>query len=180
MAVVKANNKMATEQLNLLLEICFFKRNKAYEPVMIQMVMRKTNIETDPFSGEVTTSVSEIVFEVPLITILPLSSLAVEHIDIEMGMEIHTQIDIDEDTERPALLPASKLQRKRNIALAGSLQASPKPSSKNEDVSESISTNVSINVNAGQLPLPLGLTTVLDAYSKTIFVVDDKDNRDPS
>ena len=89
-AAAKANSAMALTQTMFMLDTCFKKKNISgsgkppvynYEPIMIDMVLTRSVITQgmDTTKGIPQASTK---FTLPLLTILPINSLAVETVDI--------------------------------------------------------------------------------------------------
>lgn len=174
-AIVKANEKMATEQVKLLMKICFWKDGDVYVPVMITMVIRRGVIDPGDDKESVSIRQIETTFQVPLITLIPISSLAVEEVDIEFDMDVHSHYEFNEDLDRDLFGDAS-LSVTKPIELAGSISYESNKS-ESEEADESRSASISISVTAGSLPLPLGVITILEAYSKSIYPSDASQER---
>ena len=79
---------MAQEQVKLLMQSYFSKTGDVYEPVMITMSLHRSVVEQ---GEDDSTSICPVNtnFPVPLITLLPLNSLAVEEGDIHFGMNTY-------------------------------------------------------------------------------------------
>ena len=95
-AAAKANSAMALTQTMFMLDTCFKKKNISgsekppvynYEPIMIDMVLTRSVITQgmDTTKGIPQASTK---FTLPLLTILPINSLAVETVDINFEMEV--------------------------------------------------------------------------------------------
>lgn len=169
-AIVKANEMMATEQVKLLMHICFSRTGNVYEPVMITMSMRRGVIDPGDDKESVSIRQVETTFQVPLITLLPISSLAIEDVDIEFDMDVQSHYEFNEDRDENLFGDVS-LSRSKSCELAGSITYESRKS-ESEEADESRAAKVSISVSAGNLPLPLGVSTILEAYSKSIYPSD--------
>lgn len=179
-AIAKANHMMAAEQVKLLMKICFSKKeDDVYEPVMIRMSIRRATIETgdDDDSGAIRHLTTH--FEVPLITLLPLNSLAIESMDFKFDMDVHTHHEVDEKHD-PGLLSADA-PPPQVYELAGSICHELGDETGSTGVGRSRAAPMSISVSTLKHPLPLGVTTIVQAYSKAIQPVDDssKDTAEP-
>ena len=95
-AAAKANSAMALTQTRFMLDTCFnmAKEDKdgktiptQYEPIMIDMILTRSVISEDK-DGKVSVTPASTKFTLPLLTILPINSLAVETVDINFEMEV--------------------------------------------------------------------------------------------
>jgi hypothetical protein len=174
---------MALTQTSFLLSTCFSKKDvdnkdSKYEPIMIEMSLtRSALVPTDPKQpgGELEIKTFTTTFNLPLLTILPLNSLAVETVDIEFEMEVKSSFS-EEDTK------TSENERKGegsfeakmdwgpfSVTVKGSASYSSKDSSThNTHYEKSNSAKYTANVHAGQLPLPKGVNTIIEAFTQAI------------
>lgn len=179
-AASNANSAMAREQAKFLMEFCFKQDGDSYTPVMIEMHLHQSTLEP----GETRDDPHKIrrintIFQIPLITIIPINSLAVETVDVEFDLEISSQHQHDDeesdkkDTQSelhgsgtgPKLRGKISYDSKENI----NQTATNKYRSQN-------SSKLKVNVHAGQLPLPVGVTMMIDLYSKTVHPTEQKEN----
>ncbi|MCW3102329.1 MAG: hypothetical protein JWO09_769 [Bacteroidetes bacterium] len=162
-AASKANVAMVTGQARFLLEYCFEKNEKTntHEPKMITMSLSKGIINSSKNPGDADyIRLETINFTLPLLCIIPLSSIAVDKVTIDFDMEITSVTSYESESgilEKRAIL---------NGKISNSSQENT-DSSKNQYKSQS-SSKLKVNVNAGPLPLPLGILTILDMYNKAI------------
>lgn len=93
-AAAKANSAMALTQTKFMIDTCFNKVTEAnkptnYSPIMIDMILVRgvitpgAKVGDSPTISQVSTK-----FSLPLLTIIPLNSLAVETVDIGFEMEV--------------------------------------------------------------------------------------------
>ena len=90
-AASKANVMMLTGQAQFLLDYCFTKEEGSdlRQPLMIEMVLSQPVVDhtkqpTDP--GYI--SINKMAFQVPLLCLLPLNSLAIDKINVDFDLEI--------------------------------------------------------------------------------------------
>ena len=142
-AAAEANAKMSQAQVDFLLECCFTKNGDSYAPKMIQMELSRTVI-TPAAPGEADQSTKMVdattTFNLPLLTLVPVNNLAINNLDVNFEMDI-THLDIDAAGE-PQLL--GKVMKDREIE----------------------GFQMDITINAEQVPLPAGIVTIIDAFSK--------------
>lgn len=159
-AASKANVVMVTGQKNFLLDYCFErKKDGNYEPIMIQMSISKGVVENDPVTGDPILKKFDLAFSVPLLCLVPLSSLAVDKVTVDFDMEITSATSRDANND----IIDSKVQLNGRI----SNRPTPGDSDKAQNTSQ-MKSKLSVNINAGPLPLPVGILTILDLYTKAI------------
>ena len=104
-AAAKANSAMALTQTRFMLDTCFnmAKEDKdgktiptQYEPIMIDMILTRSVISEDK-DGKVSVTPASTKFTLPLLTILPINSLAVETVDINFEMEVKSSFSEDDN-----------------------------------------------------------------------------------
>ena len=104
-AAAKANSAMALTQTRFMLDTCFnmAKKDKGgneiptqYEPIMIDMILTRSVISEDK-DGKVSVIPASTKFTLPLLTILPINSLAVETVDINFEMEVKSSFSEDDN-----------------------------------------------------------------------------------
>jgi len=115
------------------------------------------------------------VFNLPLLTIIPLNSLAVETVDITFEMEVkssYAETQNDESVkERKAegSFEAKLGWGPLSVSIKGSASYDQKDSSThNTHYEKSNSAKYTINVHAAQLPLPKGVNTIIEAFAQSI------------
>ncbi|MCP4746489.1 MAG: DUF2589 domain-containing protein [Desulfobacteraceae bacterium] len=186
-AAARANSMMAMTQTKFLMDTCFKKQKKGdqelYEPITIDLSLTRALIQ--PESGTSTTTqpapkVANITttFRLPLLTILPLNSLAVQTADVEFEMEVKSSYSDEvshsqqESTDANASFETKIKAWFVSTDIKGSI--SHKSSSSSSDKShyqKSNSANYTVKVHAGQLPLPQGVNTIIQAYTNCITPV---------
>lgn len=169
-AASKANVVMMTGQQRFLLDYCFTRREEddgsiSYDPILINMVMVQSFIdhskeEDDPgFMRQV-----KLGFSVPLLCLVPFSSLAIEKLKIDFEIEL-TTATVRSTTTADGTIVGAKTQ------LSGRISSSSDDaggSTKSRYRSRRSST-LKLSVDIGQLPLPTGVLTILDMYTKAIL-----------
>ena len=175
-AAAKANAAMALTQTAFLLDTCFKKDDKEnYEPIMISMSLTRGVIEPGKDGAPSTISSVKTSFELPLLTIIPLNSLGVDEVNISFEMEVKSSYGEDTHEEKSKdLKAASTFEAKIGIGpfsakITGSVSYDQKESSsKDTHYQKSNSAKYTVKVHAKQLPLPQGVTTIIDVFSKAI------------
>ena len=187
MAAANANQSMALTQTKFMLDTCFTKTGSAdtkdlnYSPIMIQMTLTRGVISqgpADPATGKTPDPVIQqfdTKFNLPLLTIIPLNSLAVDTVNITFDMEVKSSASEDHSEEHTKELKAQVDFEAKFKAGCFSVSVKGSVSVDNKDVSsdkshyeKSNSAKYHVDVHASQLPLPKGVTTIIDAFSKAI------------
>lgn len=170
-AIVKANDMMARQQVKLLMQNCFSGAGDVYKPVMVTMSMRRGVIEPGDDNDSVSIRQIDTSFQVPLITLLPINSLLIEAVDIKFDMDVHTHHEVIEEGDDRLFGDVSSSPTK-SYELAGSIKYEPRDKTEGAEVGGSGAAPVSISVSTGKLPLPLGVSTIVQAYSQAIHPSD--------
>lgn len=168
-AASKANVMMLTGQTHFLLDYCFNKVGDMYQPVMIEMLLTQPVIDAtkqpaDP--GYI--SIEKMAFQVPLLCLLSLNSLAIDKVSVDFDLEItsvgsyQSNVDI---VEKKAVL---------NGRVAPTSQNTGK--SAEEQYTDRTSSRLKVNLNASSLPLPKGVLVILDLYTKAIQSIPQKNS----
>lgn len=174
-ASATANSAMAMTQTKFLLDTCFNKIDDGYEPIMISMTLTRGVITPGEEGKEATIQPLSTKFELPLLTIIPLNSLAVDNVDIKFEMEVKSSYGEDTSEAKSTEL-ASKVDFESKFS-CGCFSASVKgsvsydqkeSSSKDTHYQKSNNAKYTVGVHAGQIPLPQGVTTIIDVFSKAI------------
>ncbi len=170
-AIVDAQSKMAREQVKLLLQNCFTFNGEFYQPKVIKMCITRAVIEQR--GPDKPPELEQIItfFDLPLISIFPFNSLGIEAVDIHFDIDISTQYTIEIDWEN---IPSDTDQASSfntdhdtEVQMLGKVTSS---AFTNKKKTESISSDssYSVDVVAAPLPLPPGLLSIIDVYTKAI------------
>ncbi|TCC90058.1 DUF2589 domain-containing protein [Pedobacter frigiditerrae] len=189
-AVSKANVVMAQGQTRFLLEYCFKKNGDGYEPILIQMALTKPVIDRGKVAVkaiaasapgvipvveavEAAPAVPQSIqlvtthFSLPLLTIVPMNSLVVDKVTIDFDMEITSVASKPSNGTNES---GNKITD-RKAQLYGKVSDSGSNSNRDSKNQSKISNKVKININAATLPLPAGVLTIIDLYTKSIQAV---------
>lgn len=147
---------MLSGQARFLLDYCFSLENGIYKPVMIPMTITKSVIDENDDENFRQT---ELVFQVPLLCLLPMNSLAVNEVKLNFGMEI-TSI-----SSYAAKLKTNLIERK--AVLKGRISPGGNMCKKGKE-NKKESTNFNVEITAGPLPLPKGVLSIIDLYTNAI------------
>ncbi len=114
-------------------------------------------------------------FNLPLLTIIPLNSLAVTTVDIIFEMEVNSSFDERQtDTKESESKGEGSFEAKVgwgpvSVTIRGSASYDSKDSSTHDThYQKSNSAKYTVNVTAGQLPLPKGVNTIIEAFTQSI------------
>ena len=113
---------------------------------------------------------------------MPLNSLAVDNVDVNFEMEVKSSFSNDKETSSESEKAAEGSFSAKvgwgcfSAEVSGSVSASSKNSSSEKSHYEkSNSAKYTINAHAGQLPLPEGVTTIIQAFSQCIAPIQLKE-----
>lgn len=177
-AAAKANSAMALSQTKFMLDTCFQlekKENDAavYKPIMVKMLLTRSVIKQNESGMEITPISTE--FNLPLLTIMPFNSLAVDNVSVNFEMEVKSSYSEEENEEKEKKISAeATLEGKLgwgllSVSIKGNASYSTRDSeTHNTHYEKNNSAKYTVNVHAGQLPLPKGVNTIIEAFSKAI------------
>lgn len=172
-ATASANSMMAREQVKFLMDFCFQKDGDGFQPVMIEMIMMRSEMVPDDSSSKVDIKRYVSKFSLPLLTIIPLNTLSVNDFEIDFDMEI-TSLEQSQQKSDSLHEGESSGEQTSEVKFMG------KVSNKDQQTSSSqyerkVNSKLSINIKGGQQPLPLGLTSIIDLFSKNMEPIDIKE-----
>jgi hypothetical protein len=177
-AAAKANSAMALTQTKFMLDTCFSydDTTKGYTPIMINMSLTRGVIipNDDPAVGpEIKPIVTK--FDLPILTIIPLNSLAVDNVDINFEMEVKSSYGEETSkTQETAISVDTSWEVKAgwgpiSATIKGSASYDSKDSASfSSHYEKSNSAKYTVNVHAGQLKLPKGVNVIIEAFTKAI------------
>ncbi len=176
-AAANANAAMAVTQTKFILDTCFSKtENGEYKPVMIKMSLTRGVITPGPKEGD-KPSIEPVVttFDLPLITIIPINSLGVDNVDITFEMEVKSSYGEDQSKSQETEISASAEWEVKvgwgpvSASVKGTASYDSKDTSSfSSHYEKSNSAKYTVNVHAGQLPVPKGVNTIIEAYTLAI------------
>jgi len=171
-----------------MLDTCFSQKGTAeapnYVPVMIKMELTRGVIQPQspnadgtipmPQMEEVTTA-----FNLPLLTIIPLNSLAVDDVNITFEMEVKSSFSEENATSSETSVAAEASFEVKvgwgpvSATVRGSASYDHKDSATHSThYQKSNSAKYTVSVHAGQLPLPKGVNTIIEAFSNAIEPIE--------
>ena len=164
-----------------------------YAPIMI--VMQLTRGVITPAQKAVLDSTGQVVvpavpttvqsmtttFNLPLLTIVPLNSLAVQTVDITFEMEVKSSFAEDtSETKEKEIKGSAEFEAKVGWGpFSASIKASASYDQKDSSTHDthyqkSNSAKYTVNVHAGQLPLPAGVNIIIQAFANSISPIEVK------
>lgn len=198
-AAAKGNASMALTQTKFLLDTCFNKvqsgtssgsgaGNVSYKPIMIEMSLSRPVIDqsggatgsgSGTGSGGATFTNVETKFNLPLLTIIPINSLGVDNVDITFEMEVKSSFSedtsktIENSTHAQASFEAKMGWGPFSATIKGSASYDHKDSETHSThYQKSNSAKYTVNVHAGQLPVPKGVNTIIQAFTNAIQPIE--------
>lgn len=192
-AAAKANAAMALTQTRFLMETCFNKiesqekdaqgnpKSVSYKPIMIEMSLERGVMTTVEADNKKTLQIKPVVtrFNLPLLTIIPVNSLGVNNVDITFEMEVKSSYSETENESKEAESKGEGSFETKlgwgplSVSIKGSASYSSRDSSTHDTHYEkSNSAKYTVNVHAGQLPVPKGVNTVIEAFTQAIQPIE--------
>ena len=114
-------------------------------------------------------------FNLPLLTIVPLNSLAVSTVDISFEMEVNSSFSEDQSEQKSAESKGEGSFEAKvgwgpvSVTIRGSASYDSKDSSTHDThYQKSNSAKYTVAVHAAQLPLPKGVNTIIEAFTQSI------------
>ena len=179
-AAAKSNATMCLTQTKFMLDTCFSKTDETLEPIMIDLILVRgvmtsgANPGDPPVISQVSTK-----FRLPLLTIVPINSLAVQSVDINFEMEVKSSFAEDTSkTKEKDIQAAASFEAKVGYgpftaSVKGSASYSQKDSeTHNTHYQKSNSAKYTIAVHAGQLPIPKGVNIIIEAFAQCIQPIE--------
>ncbi|CZF81431.1 hypothetical protein GCE9029_02605 [Grimontia celer] len=185
-AAAQANSMMAVTQTKFMLDTCFNKKSDTedkgkdtLEPIMVTMQITRGVItegetkEGDPPEVNVTEVTTE--FDVPLLTIVPLNSLGVDNVQVDFEMEVKSSYTDESSqstsskTSEQGSFSAKLGEGWWSVEVKGSISHdSQSASAQKSTYQKSNNAKYTVSVHAGQLSLPEGVTTIIQAFTNSI------------
>ncbi len=173
-ATADANAMVAQAQTNFLLSTCFEKQDndsKVLKPIMVHFRLERKVLGPD---GTLKKKPVEMVFSIPLMSLIPINSLAVESLKVSFEMEVKSSIEISKETAEDSKknvedgLSGAYKSHQFTTEMYGTLNSASSEKSKSV-------ARYEIDLTAGQLPLPKGVTTILDIFIKNMAPIPTED-----
>jgi hypothetical protein len=162
-AATDANGMIAKAQTALLLDTCFEPgdgEGDSLKPIMLSFDIERSIIDKD---GKTLPETAKMRVSLPLLTLIPINSMAVETLKVSFEMEVRSS------TEHKSQSGGQQGGSDEDDEFGTQMYGSVAKSGKSEQSGKNSATaHYEIELQAGQLPLPKGLTTIIDAFSKNI------------
>lgn len=177
MAAAKANHQMGCDQVNYLLSTCFTTSgdgdSKNYQPVMIAMTVSRPVLT--PAGNTTTVQNIDSKIQVPLLTIMPLNSLAVDNVDIKFEMEVKSSYSEDHDdktdekSHEDGSFEGEGWIGPFKCTIKGSVSHDSEHATDTQThYQKSNDAKYTVEVHAGQIPTPPGVGVIIQAFSNNI------------
>ena len=173
-AAAEANNMMAMTQTKFLLNTCFsvvkVDNKEIYKPIMLNMTLTRPVFNADGTEA----APIESDFNLPLLTIIPLNSLAVDEVNISFEMEVKSSYSLDKSTDSQEERSVSHKVNSNTVSAEMSGVVASAENVKNNQHSTSKKSNSAkyeINAHAAQVPLPIGVLTIIETYSQSLVPI---------
>ncbi len=176
-AATDANAMIAQSQTQFIINNCFEKlsdENENLRPIMVAFQLERQVLTPQ---GVPTKNPVKMDFSIPLMTLMPINSLAIETLKISFQMEVKSSREFTRETSTERKQRASGSGLKNNYKghdfdteLHGTLASKGKDSNH-----ASAGANYEVNLTAGQLPLPMGVTAILDIFTKNLAPIPSKE-----
>lgn len=156
-------------------------RHTSYAPVMIEMSLVRGVLTPTTKDGKPTTEIKNFTtsFNLPLLTIIPVNSLGVNNVDISFEMEVKSSYSETESENKEAETKGEGSFESKlgwgplSVSIKGSASYSSRDSSTHDTHYEkSNSAKYTVNVHAGQLPVPKGVNTIIEAFTQAIQPIE--------
>lgn len=175
-AAIDANAMIAQSQTQFILNNCFEKPSEDshnIRPVMVQFQLERNILHAD---GQPSSEKARMDFSIPLMSMMPISSLAIETLKIEFQVEIKSSREFTRETS------SDRKRRSSDKGLDNTYKAhefdtelhGTLATRSNDKTHESTGTNYEVTLTAGQLPLPGGITSILDIFTKNLSPIPSK------
>lgn len=175
-AASDANAMLAQSQTQFLLNTCFerpadddYEAEKQLRPVLVAFEVERQVLTPEGRPAERPLTMS---FSLPLMMLIPISTLAIENLKIEFQVEVKSSSEFKRETPRDRVrrgrasgLETDYKAHDFDTEMHGALSSNQQGSAQQNDTAKA---NYSISLTAGQMPLPTGVSTILDVFSKNL------------
>lgn len=161
-AAADANGMMSRVQTQFILSTCFEDAdNGNLKPRMIEFQVERQLLDS---AGQIKDEKARFNMAIPLMTIIPISSLAVENMKVSFDITVTSSQVHSRETSHDLKESASGTRSRSsefNVEMHGAL--ADKENSKNTSTAR-----YEIDIQAGTLPLPKGMTSIIDIFTKNM------------
>jgi hypothetical protein len=180
-AAAEANQQMGLAQINFLMSTCFKKAENGdqYAPVMVSTSVTR-NVIDNSTSPPTTTPITATI-ELPLFTLLPINTLGVTSVQIDFTMNVNSSYSNEKTSSSNSTAKASGTYQETvdlffcETTITGSVSVETQSqNSEKATYQKQNSATYRVSVSAGQLPLPPGVTTLIQAFTNNITPIQVK------
>lgn len=175
-AASEANMQMGLAQVNFIMATCFYPDGQdpnALKPRLVACTLTRAVMDENTPNDQLAPIVTKI--ELPLLVLLPLNTLGVTNVDINFTMNVSSGYSNEKSTSLESKLHAEAsyettidyLLAKTSIKGKASIDTQLQQGSKAQYQKGNDAT-YTVAVSAGQLPLPPGVTTLIQALTDNI------------
>ena len=182
-ATADANAMLARSQTQFILSTCFEptgENNGNLRPKLLKFKIERTILKAD---GTPAPQKAEMEISIPLLTIIPMNTLAVDELNVSFEMEVKSSTEYKHEdssvlkNESQGEVTNPYHSDRFSCEMHGTLASSSKNQSSNSSSGSNTShARYDITMHAGKLPLPTGITTIIDMFSKSIAPIQLKDD----
>ena len=176
-AAATANAAMALTQTKFMLDTCFTSTGtgdtRNFKPIMINMTLTRGVIDQSVTPAKIDQFDTK--FKLPLLSIIPLNSLAVAPVALPFALEVKSAYgesassSTENSTKVDVGFEASFGWGPISATVKGNVSSSSlDKSEKNSHYDKSNSAKYTVSVHAGQLPLPKGVGIIIEAFAGAI------------
>ncbi len=173
MAASDANMQMGLAQVNFIMATCFYpdeSDDKIMKPRLVTCSLTRAVMDENDPATEQPPIVTKI--ELPLMALLPLNTLGVTNVDINFTMNVSSSYSNEKSTSLENKIHAEASYEttinyylaKTSIKGSASIDTTLQQNSKAQYQKQNNAT-YTVAVSAGQLPLPPGVSTLIQAFT---------------
>ena len=167
-AAADANGMMAKSQTQFLLSTCFEKSQDEQgllTPIMVQFRLQRRQLQPD---GSLHPDSPSLDFSLPLMTLIPINSLAIESLNVSFEMDVKSSTEYNhESSEDQKAASSGRFSDYKGAHFSSEMHGNLSNSNKKTGESKA-NARYEIELTAGQLPLPRGITAIIDIFTQNL------------
>jgi hypothetical protein len=176
-AASEANAMMLNKQADFILSTCFKEDPVTgnHAPIVVSISFKRSILVKDEDTDQPKLDTGEYTIEIPIITLIPLNTLGVSSVDVDFEMEIVNQYESSSTNSSPhtSSRPNSTVKTPK---LYGKISYDSKEAESLKQANRNMNRQkLKVNIHAQEIPLPDGMKTLLQLYTKSI-IPNDKTN----
>lgn len=172
LSAAQTNNELAMEQLRFLIDNGFTENGQVFMPKMIKlMVITKGAL---PSSA---TNQSEAIIEIPILTLLPFTSMLIEEVEVEFSFSVNAVSEAMQSQDNKSNYQPGLFKNLMGRISGGNQQPVTTQDGQTKLSASPADNGLStINVKASSavVPLPNGFCTLLNALSNSIGTLSEQ------